>query len=249
MAVNVAATGAWARIANETITQFADDSAPFQVSNTAASHVQFDINGDFVKTSKWSPIEISISVIGGSEDDYKLWILLQQTKPQSNLSAEERRSLFRSSTFHINTREITLDDGMLIDGPDSLNVSQEGRITASTYTFSFKSSKYTSLQALNILYGTAMAAANQEAVLGSGGIMPAAYQGNAAISKEMDSWKAPYLDSNPDGLKAMTEAQKGRIAASNEMNNWAAQNPGKQPVTYNSKTAESNMKAWKKTTW
>lgn len=228
MAVNVSATGAWATIGGVTVTQFADDSQPFSVTNTSTAHTQFDVNGDFVKTRKWGPIEIAISVIGGSEDDYKLWMLLQDTKPGSSKSPAEVKELFNEATLFTGVKKITLKDGMMIDGPDSLNVSQEGRITASTYTFQFKTPKYEKGSDT-----TDLSLATSEAI--------DAIDGWSNIGEKPQEYNAEKartdIESRVHGDLFYTEGQqsafeKSQNTAEEQMDTLAIQNPGKQPPPY-----------------
>lgn len=227
MAVNVSATGAWATISTFTITQFADDAAPFSVTNTSAAHTQFDVNGDFVKTRKWGPIEVSISVIGGSSDDYTLWRLLQWTKPGSSKSPEEVKELFEEATLFTGAKKITLKDGMMIDGPDSLNVSQEGRITASTYTFQFKTADYKFKNEVTPTWPT------QERIE-----MEDSWANLGEEPPEYDAEKARTdIESRVHGDLFYTEGQqsafeKSQNTAEEQMDTLAIQNPGKQPQPY-----------------
>ena len=63
-----------------TVTQFADDSDPFDIGTQTIASTAMTLNGDLTKWSEANIIPLVINVIPGSEDDLNLAILLEANR-------------------------------------------------------------------------------------------------------------------------------------------------------------------------
>jgi hypothetical protein len=119
------------------ITQFADDSDPFDVPALQIGDVAMGLNGDLITWSKANPIKITLSVVPQSNDDTTLSILLAANRVgRGKVSA---RDLITMSVIYPNDSFITLTNGVITDGIPLSPVANSGRLKTRTYNFSFES--------------------------------------------------------------------------------------------------------------
>lgn len=119
------------------VTQFADDSDPFDIPAVQIADKAMGVNGDLVVWSRAVPIDVSISVIPGSPDDANLGILAQANRPGRG-KAPALDSITLTAAYPDGTI-VTLRSGRIITAPFGKSVASAGRLKSKTYTFTFES--------------------------------------------------------------------------------------------------------------
>jgi hypothetical protein len=118
------------------ITEFADDSDPFDLPSLQVADSAMGLNGDQIVWSKANPIKTVISVIPGSFSDVNLNILLQANRPGRGkfpaLDTITMTGIYPDGSF------VTLINGVITDGIPGKAVASAGRIKTRTYNFSFE---------------------------------------------------------------------------------------------------------------
>ena len=118
------------------ITEFADDSDPFDLPALQIADTAMGLNGDLITWSKANPIKTAISVIPGSFSDINLNILLQANRPGRGkipaLDTVTLTGIYPDGSF------ISLSNGIITDGIPGKAVASAGRIKTRTYNFSFE---------------------------------------------------------------------------------------------------------------
>src|ERR1700735_4603861 len=72
------------------VTEFADDADPFDIPSITVADKAMGLNGDLIVWSKATPIEITVAVINGGEDDQNLAVLLEANRVgQNKISARD----------------------------------------------------------------------------------------------------------------------------------------------------------------
>lgn len=118
------------------ITQFADDADPLDSPSVQIGDAAMGVNGDLIVWRKGVPLPATISVIPGSEDDQNLQILWNANRVgQGKLSANDIITL---TVVYPNGTQITLDTGIIKDGPAAGSVASAGRLKTKTYGFVFQ---------------------------------------------------------------------------------------------------------------
>lgn len=120
------------------VTQFADDSDPFDIPAVQIADKAMGVNGDLVVWSRAVAIDVNISVIPGSPDDVNLNILAQANRPGRG-KAPALDSITLTGVYPDGT-SITLQSGRLINAPFGKSVASAGRLKSKTYTFTFQAS-------------------------------------------------------------------------------------------------------------
>ncbi|OJW21169.1 MAG: hypothetical protein BGO49_24455 [Planctomycetales bacterium 71-10] len=136
LVVNVIASSTFP--AGFVVTQFADDSDPFDIPSVQIADKAMGVNGDLVVWSRAVPIDVSISVIPGSPDDANLGILAQANRPGRG-KAPALDSITLTGIYPDGT-QITLQSGRLTNAPFGKSVASAGRMKSKTYTFTFQNS-------------------------------------------------------------------------------------------------------------
>jgi len=115
--------------------QFADDVDPISAKEVDAIGFEMLYDGDLFAFDKAAPIEVSVGVIAGSEDDINLKILLQSKKGSASiLPLPDITSMV--ITYPDGGRVI-LSKGTILRGPLVDTVLATGRKKGNTYTFVF----------------------------------------------------------------------------------------------------------------
>ena len=140
---NVSVNGSSARLvasytfpAGFDIVKFADDADPFDIAdNTVASHAS-GINGDLVVWSNANGIEITLSVLPGTEEANNMAILWSANKvaPQK-VAVKDILTLVISLP---NGKQQIYSGGALLSGPAGISGSSDGRQKTQTYSMVFE---------------------------------------------------------------------------------------------------------------
>jgi len=119
-----------------TVTQFADDADPFDLPSIQIADKAMGLNGDLVTWSKANPINTTVNVIPGSEDDRNLAVLLEANRVGRGKSGA-RDTITMTGTYP-DGRSVTLSQGVITDGMPGNSVASAGRLKSKTYAFAFE---------------------------------------------------------------------------------------------------------------
>jgi hypothetical protein len=117
------------------VSTFADDSDPLSIKETETSGYEPLYDGSIFVFDKTAPVELSLSVISGSDDDINLKILLQARKGGIRLLP-----LKEFTTMVINypgNGRVILSAGSIVKGPMADSMLTNGRRKGNTYSFVF----------------------------------------------------------------------------------------------------------------
>jgi hypothetical protein len=131
------------------LSQFADDVNPLDVKDTEPFGYELLYDGEMFAFDKANVIELSISVIAGSDDDINLKILLQSRKGGARIAP-----IPDAVTLVISypTGTVMLTKGTILAGPLADTVLADGRKKGNTYRFAF--SAFAGAQTRRELIGT-----------------------------------------------------------------------------------------------
>ncbi len=118
------------------LTQFADDSDPFDVPSIQIKDKAMGLNGDMITWNKANPIPISIAMLTGTEDDKNMAVLLE-----ANRSGKGKRSVndvITMTGIYPDGSSITLTPGAITDGMVGKGIASAGRLKTNVYQFAFE---------------------------------------------------------------------------------------------------------------
>lgn len=119
------------------VTQFADDSDPFDIPSVKIADTSMGLNGDLIVWANANPIKITMSLIPGSDDDILMGILFEANRVgRGKIGARDIISL---QGIYPDGRVIALFQGAITDGMPGNSVSSSGRLKTKVYGFSFQS--------------------------------------------------------------------------------------------------------------
>lgn len=122
--------------AGVTISQFADDADPFDLPSMTINGSGMGVNGDLITWSTATPIQTSISVIPGSDDDKNLSILFEANRTaRGKFGAQDRLTL---TGIYPDGTTVTLQEGRIMSGLPGSAIASAGRIKSKTYGFVFE---------------------------------------------------------------------------------------------------------------
>lgn len=118
------------------LTQFADDSDPFDLPSQQIKDKAMGLNGDILTWSKANPINVTIGIVPKSEDDINLGILFEQNRPgRGKLNVDD---IITMVGIYPDGSTINLTNGSITDGMPGDAVASSGRLKSKTYSFSFE---------------------------------------------------------------------------------------------------------------
>ena len=117
------------------IDNFADDIEPISIAPMNVKEAQMDLNGNPVSWAVANLINVSISVIPGSNDDVRLGILFNANRA-SGFRAPKRDDISIIITYPDHSTTI-LSKGKITSGSPSTGAMSGGRMTSKTYGFAF----------------------------------------------------------------------------------------------------------------
>lgn len=148
LGASVTITGAGLSISD--ITDFSDDGTPIQVSDLEVAGSSMNINGEMVTWAKANPVEVSLSLIPGSDSDNKITNFLRAIAPGGSMgkvstnayissmvisTPDVTRANLESTRPH---RTYTFTNGRMLRGTPGLSSDADGRMISKTYTFVFE---------------------------------------------------------------------------------------------------------------
>ena len=119
-----------------TITQFSDDSDPFDFPSMQIKDKAMGVNGDLVVWSKASPIEITLNTIPNGDDDANLGVLLEANRVAKGKKVV--RDVVTMTAIYPDGKSITLSNGAITDGMPANAVGSVGRLKTKAYKFVFE---------------------------------------------------------------------------------------------------------------
>ena len=118
------------------LTQFADDGDPFDVPSIKVGDTAMGLNGELIVWRTANPIDVTINLIPGSDNDIELMILLEANR--TVLGSQPARDVITLVSVYPDGRTYTLSEGVVTDGPPGLSVASAGRFKTNAYMFRFQ---------------------------------------------------------------------------------------------------------------
>lgn len=118
------------------VTQFADDSDPFDIPSIQIGDKAMGLNGDMVSWSIATPLTVSLAVVPGGSDDANLAALMEANRV--GLGKTGARDVITMTGVYPDGRTVTLRQGKLTDGMPAQSVASAGRLKSKVYTFAFE---------------------------------------------------------------------------------------------------------------
>lgn len=119
-----------------TVSQFADDTDPFDIPNLVIADSAMGVNGDLVVWTTANPITMTLAVIPDSEDDRNLAVLLEANR--AGRGKNPARDEITLSAIYPDGRAIVLSPGKITAGLPGNSVASAGRFKSKPYTFVFE---------------------------------------------------------------------------------------------------------------
>lgn len=119
-----------------TVTQFADDADPFDLPSLQIRDKAMGLNGDLITWSKANPINITVNVVPGSEDDANLAALFEANRVAKGKAAV--RDEITMTGIYPDDTSIVLTGGRITDGMPGKGVASAGRLKTRAYQFTFE---------------------------------------------------------------------------------------------------------------
>lgn len=118
------------------ITQFADDSDPFDAPSMQIRDKAMGINGDLIAWSKANPLPVTLNVIPNSEDDNNLAVLFEANRVgRGKMGA---RDVIGITVIYPDGRTASFTQGVITDGAPANSVASAGRFKSRAYAFAFE---------------------------------------------------------------------------------------------------------------
>lgn len=118
------------------LSQFADDSDPFDIPSQQIKDKAMGANGDLITWGKANPIVINVSLIAGSIDDNLMSTLLEMNRVGKGKFAT--RDKIDITVMYGNGAVANFTQGSITDGPPASSASSAGRLKSKTYIFAFE---------------------------------------------------------------------------------------------------------------
>lgn len=121
-----------------TVTEFADDADPFDLPEIQIADTAMTLNGDLINWSTAVPINLTLNVIPGSDDDLNLAALFENNRV--GLGKFSTRDLITCVGTYpgVEGRSVTLINGRIITGIPANSVASSGRFKSKSYGFQFE---------------------------------------------------------------------------------------------------------------
>lgn len=118
------------------LTQFADDSDPFDLPELEIAQTSMGNNGDMLTWSTAKVIQITLALIPSSIDDEILSVLLENNRVGKGKLFTTRDKITLTCLYP-DGKYVNLVDGKLVKGMPGTSWSSAGRFKTKTYTFEF----------------------------------------------------------------------------------------------------------------
>ena len=118
------------------LSQFADDSDPFDIPSIQIADKAMGLNVDLIIWAKANPIIVTLNVVPQGTDDLSLAVLLEANRVgRGKVGA---RDIITMTGIYPNGSPIILTNGAITDGLPGSPVASSGRLKSKTYTFCFE---------------------------------------------------------------------------------------------------------------
>lgn len=118
------------------VTQFADDGDSLDVPQQQIADKAMGVNGDLITWSKANPLNVTINVIPGSEDDRNLSVLLEANRVARGKQGS-RDTITMTAVYPDGTQQ-TWSSGRITDGIPGKALASSGRMKTKPYMFTFE---------------------------------------------------------------------------------------------------------------
>ena len=118
------------------LTQFADETDPFDIPSIAIAETAKGVNGDLVTWSSANPVNITLAMIAGSDDDEAMSLLFQANNPSG--LATPSGDIIVLTAIYPDTSVVVASGGVPLEFMPGKSVATAGRLKSNTYTFSFE---------------------------------------------------------------------------------------------------------------
>ena len=119
-----------------TVTQFADDADPFDLPSLEIAATAMNVNGELVTWSSPQPINPTLNVIPGSEDDNNLATLFEANR--AAMGKAVARDVITIVATYPDGSTVTLSNGKMTSGFPGKSVASAGRLKSKAYVFMFQ---------------------------------------------------------------------------------------------------------------
>lgn len=119
-----------------TVTQFADDADPFDLPSLEIAATAMNVNGELVTWSSPQPINPTLNVIPGSEDDSNLATLFEANRAASGKTVA--RDIITIVATYPDGSTVTLSNGKMTSGFPGKSIASAGRMKSKAYSFMFQ---------------------------------------------------------------------------------------------------------------
>lgn len=123
------------------LTQFADDSDPFDVPSMQVADTAMDVNGTLYTWSKANPPKVTIGVNPNTDDDANLGILLEANRPANGKTPALDKITI--SCIYPDGSTATFSGGSITDGMPANGIASAGRLKSKAYNFAFQNLSFT----------------------------------------------------------------------------------------------------------
>lgn len=118
------------------VSQFADDSDPFDVPELVIKETAMGMNGDLVIWSKATPLKLTLSVIAASDDDQNLAILHEANRVgRGKVSAQD---IVTITVVYPSGNTKTFSQGTITEGSLASSINTAGKLKPKKYMFAFE---------------------------------------------------------------------------------------------------------------
>lgn len=118
-----------------TITDFADDTDPFDTEALTIAEDAMGLNGKYLSWSQPTPLRVTIAVIPGSDSDIALATLLELNRVGENKASAQ--DVITMTGQYPGQLPILLTGGAIISGSPISSAASSGRKKTKIYVFGF----------------------------------------------------------------------------------------------------------------
>ncbi len=119
-----------------TVSQLADDTDPFDIPAQAIAEGAMGVNGDMVVWSVANPLNVTLAVIPGSDDDRNLAAVFESNRVGRGKSSS-RDNITLVGTYPDGS-SVTLSTGKMVNGLPGQSIASSGRMKSKPYNFIFE---------------------------------------------------------------------------------------------------------------
>lgn len=118
------------------LSEFADDSDPFDFPSLQIADKAMGLNGDLIVWSKPNPIIVTLNVIPQSFSDLNLATLFEANRVGKGKTGA--RDIITMTAIYPNGVPIILTNGVITDGMPGSSVASSARLKTKNYSFAFE---------------------------------------------------------------------------------------------------------------